>query len=143
MDSDRLMDLYRLQTEEVRFQVQIGWDRAKSSLTFHIALLGLIAAFGREAPKTVVVGILIFICISSAISAVMVITGHDYYRRARDQRRKIEARLGVEYGFVTTPGSTGERRNLWDTWPKITTGIVALHLLICASSFMGMIWRMR
>src|SRR4051812_7627468 len=136
-DRERLLELYRMHTEEVRFQIQLGWDRAKSSLAFHAALLAFIVGVPKISPLYAR-WMFVFLGISALFCAVMVHLGHVYYRAARDQRRRIEEQLGETFRFVATPGQRGEaRRGLDRFWPKITTILVMVHVLIAGLCLVG------
>jgi hypothetical protein len=135
-DDQRLFDLLRLHTEEVRFQVNLTWDRAKSSLAFHAAWIAILANLTGK--KDVVPPYLIFLMfafagISAFLGGEMVRIGHKNYRSARDRRKGIEQAMGTAYGIVTTPGDRGE--GPWRT--KIHVIIIAMHILMGLLALMG------
>jgi hypothetical protein len=136
-DDERLLDLYRLHTEEVRYQVLLSWDRAKSSMAFHTALLALIASLDRI-DRRLAVAMFLFTAVSALLGAGMIQVGHSYYRVARDQRKRVEAELKVPFGFVSTPGQRGDvRRGLERYWPKVTSILVLLHFMLAGLSLAG------
>lgn len=132
-DHRELLELYRLHSEEVRFQLQLNWDRAKSSLAFHAALLTIIASLNRI-ERGFVPWMFLFTAVSAILGTVMLRRSHEYYRAARDQRKRVEEKLETAFPFVTTPGMRGEShaKKL-----KVTTVLVALHWMIAVLSVVG------
>lgn len=128
-----LIDLLKLHSEEVRFQVQLNWDRAKSSLTFHVALMALIATLDKVLAKPFTVVMFVFAALSAILSARILHVSHGYYRAAREQRKAVEARLGTEFSFVTTPGMRrGER-----SFPNVIQVLIGMHALLALLSAAG------
>lgn len=128
-DERHLLDLLKLHSEEVRFQVQLNWDRAKSSLTFHVALLALTATLDKVRP--VAPWLFLFTAMSACLCAGMLHISHRYYRAARDRRREVEKLLGTQLGFVTTPGMAKDAQaGLARYWPKVNTILLVLHAMV-------------
>lgn len=132
----QLMALLRLHTEEVHFQVQLNWDRAKGSLAFNAALLVAGHALGNRL-------LLGFVVLGACLGAGMVVLGHGYYRNARDRRMDIERAFGRDFGaavgFVSTRGQRGEKRDTWmgRHWPKIHSILVLLHVMLALVAAIG------
>jgi hypothetical protein len=127
-------ELYRLHTEEVRFQVLLNWDRAKASLAFNAALL----VAGLALSSRLLLGSVV---LSACLGAGMVELGHGYYRQARDRRAELETALGVELGFVTTRGQRGERRDTWlgRHWPKVNSVLLLAHAALALLALAGVL----
>ena len=135
-EQQHLLELLRLHAEEVRFQVQLNWDRAKSSLAFHAALLALIAGLDRI-DRRFAAWMFAFVAVSALLGAGILQVSHGYYRRARNQRRKVEAELNTAFGFVTTPGMAEGRSGLEKYWPKVTSILVLMHVMLAGLSVAG------
>lgn len=134
-DEKALVDLYKLHCEEVRFQVNLTWDRAKSSLAFHAAWIAIVANMtGKVEVRHLTPGMFLFAAASAVLGAVMVQLGHQNYRSARDQRKRVEELLGVSLGIVTTPGSRGETRRQWF---RIYMILVLLHAMLAGLALGG------
>ena len=126
------MEQLRLHTEEVRAQVALNWDRAKTSVPLHVALLvGTGCLRDRLGPLSV--ALFLFTGVSAVLGAWMLGIGHGYYRAARDRRAQIEEELGLAIRFGTTKTQRGEPQpGLQRYWPKVNTITIALHILIAA-----------
>lgn len=135
MTEPTLNDLLKLHSEEVRFQVQLTWDRAKSSLAFHVAVLAGTAALRGVLPTSFTVLVLGFVAISALLGARMIHVGHGYYRAARDRRAEIEAKLGPGLGFVSTPGM----RNEPSSRLNVTNALILQHFLIALLAVGGLL----
>lgn len=134
-DDKRLMDLLRLHSEEVRFQVNLTWDRAKSSLAFHAAWIAIVANMAGKADlQRIVPGMFLFAAASALLGGVMVWMGHRNYRAARDRRKQVEDRLGTQFGFLSTPGARGDSG---PKWFRIYIVLVLLHGLLAGLALGG------
>jgi hypothetical protein len=135
-DESTLLELYRLHTDEVRFQVRLNWERAKASLAFNAGLL--VAGLGLGSRL-----LLGFVVLSASLGAVMVHIEHGYYRHARDRRAEVEAALGVEHGFVSTRGQRGEKRDTWQGrhWPKVNSVLVLAHAGLALLALAGILFQ--
>ncbi|MGQ0508265.1 MAG: hypothetical protein ACT4TC_23445 [Myxococcaceae bacterium] len=133
LDEKQAIELYRIHTEELRFQVQLNWDRAKSSLTFHVALVALTAGLANSAFKVYAPFLFGFIALSALISTRIMAIGHSYYRVARDHRRQIETLNALKFLPATTPGQRGEKRRLI----TIHNLLMGIHLLIALLALAG------
>ena len=131
-DDKRLMELLRLHSEEVRFQVTLTWDRAKSSLAFHAAWIAIVAnTAGRGEPyRHFAAHMFTFAFVSVMLGGFMVNMGHENYVAARERRREIERRMETQFAFVSTPGV---REKSGPKWVRIYIILVMLHF------FMGML----
>lgn len=134
-DEKTLMDLYRLHSEEVRFQVTLTWDRTKSSLAFHAAWVAILANMvGKDIPKPLLSLMFSFGGISALLGALMAYMGHQNYRAARKRRWQIEENLDAGFGIVSTPGARSEAG---PKWFRIYAALIALHVMLAALSFAG------
>lgn len=135
------LELLKLHSDEVHFQIRLNWDRARAMLTFQVALLALVAGL-RGLREGYYFGALIIVGFVGLAAAGIIQTGHTYYRSARDQRRKVEKHLGVELGFVTTPGMT--RFETFGKWfPSVKNLLIVLNVAIALVSFglaFGVFW---
>jgi hypothetical protein len=135
-DDKFLMDLLKLHTEEVRFQVTLTWDRAKSSLTFHAALLALTAGFKSLLGSSFAVAIFLFIGASAILCIGILRTSHHYYRAARNQRKRVEKQLGTAFPFVTTAVMADQEHDKFlGHWPKVMTVLYLLHVMLAILAF--------
>ncbi len=92
-----LGDLYKVAVDEYRFNVQLGWDRAKFLVGLHTALFGAVVALLRtEAGHPVPIATLSLIGCAAALVGVNIIDrSHRYYRRAVYKKTLLEDRLGL------------------------------------------------
>lgn len=134
-DEKTLLDLYRLHSEEVRFQVNLTWDRTKSSLAFHAAWIAIVANMaGKEVPRGLLTWMFVFGGVSALLGGLMALMGHGNYRAARKRRWQIENQLDAGWGFASTPG---QRRDETPAWFRIYVILIFLHALLAALSFWG------
>jgi len=125
-----LLELLRLHTDEVKAVIHLNWDRAKSSLTFHVALFTLVGVFRNGVlAKPLAAFLFLFIGISASLCARMLAISHGYYRAARDRRASIETMLNLPVRFGTTGTMRGEPQR-W--WFKVHNIVTLLHDLIAA-----------
>jgi hypothetical protein len=94
---------------EYRFQLQLNWDRAKHYLVFNTATLGAAVALYRDAktwvPEAAVSALLALAAFNSYAGQAAVASGHEYYRRIRANKTRLEKALGLEeYAIDSTPG---------------------------------------
>lgn len=129
-----LLELLKLHTDEVRFQVTLNWDRAKSSLTFHAGLLALVGTFSRTVGHAVTLALFAFAGLSALACARLLVISHGYYQAARDRRAEIEKRLGVDVMFGTTPTQRGESRRGFAR-VRIVDIVTALHCALAILAF--------
>lgn len=135
-DDQRLFDLLKLHTEEVRFQVNLTWDRAKSSLAFHaawIAILANLTAKRDVVSPYLIFSMFLFASLSAFMGGLMVKIGHENYRSARDRRKELEVALETKFGINTTPGDRGVGR--WRV--KIHVIITLMHDLLAMLALYG------
>ena len=97
VDRDLLTDLYKIAVDEYRFNVKLGWDRAKFYLGLHTALGAASVALFRIGERASWA-----IAILSVVGAVLawvgffsVGKGHAYYRRSVVKKTLIEHELGL------------------------------------------------
>lgn len=132
-DDKTLMDLYRLHSDEVRFQVTLTWDRTKSSLAFHAAWVAILANMANKMPRELLAMMFAFGGVSALCGGLMAYMGHQNYRAARKRRWQIEENLGTGYGFVSTPGARGESFGFF----RIYVVLILLHIMLAGLSFAG------
>jgi hypothetical protein len=123
------MDLLKMHSDEVRFVIQLNWDRARSSLTFHVTLLTLVGVLMRDQLDPVLATCLLFFTgLSAFVCARMLTVSHGYYRAARDARRHIEDLLHVPVKHGTTEGMRGVSRSpVGRWWNRVQNIIIFLH----------------
>lgn len=91
------MELYKIAVDEYRFNVRLGWDRAKFLVTLHSAWAGVVAAVhSAGAPHPIVLAALSSIGAAVAYVGVRIIRrSHEYYRRAIYKKTLLEEHLGL------------------------------------------------
>lgn len=134
--SSELIDFLKIHSDEVRFQVNLTWDRAKSSMTFHVTLLALTAGFKGQLGPAFATAIFAFIGISAILCIGILHASHEYYRAARDQRKRVEQELGTRFPFVTTAAMAGVPHGLFlKRWPRVMTLLYLLHGMLAVLAF--------
>lgn len=108
---EELRALYSISVDEYRFQVNLNWQRSQYYMAFNAAIVaagaGLLQATKGE--TLIVVAVVFLVGFSSCVLAVLAGEAqHDYYRAARDGKRRLEDRLALgELAIRTTGGMTG------------------------------------
>ena len=114
-EAEPSLDLYRIALDEYRFQVNLNWQRTQHWFTLNAAIAGAaVALLGLADDRgTYLLVTLVFLAgvFAAAVAIVATRTQHDYYRRTRDKKQRLEEdlRLGT-YALTTTPGMRGEAR---------------------------------
>jgi hypothetical protein len=131
-------ELYQRAADEVRWQVQLGEQRATRLTTF-VALV-LAAGVGlRDTKWSALVFVLGSACAAFASRAVL--TDHRYYRSVRDQMVTLADRVDQEVGYPVTPRATsgqGSRQSRgW--WQKVQTAQQALFVTMGVVGIVGAI----
>jgi hypothetical protein len=107
LDEDRLWDQYGRLLDEYRFQVDLNWKRSQYFFVLNVALL--VAAVSLLSAESARRGMVAAVFGAGVLLAVISILAnylqHAYYRAAREAKRRIENRLGLdEFAIATTPG---------------------------------------
>jgi hypothetical protein len=91
---DKLLDLYKIALDEYRFVVRLGWDRTTYFLVLNTAVLtvatGLLKLQNPPAVYLFIALLFLLGCGTSAIGAMSITQGHEYYRRAVVTKTLIE-----------------------------------------------------
>jgi hypothetical protein len=99
IERDLLGKGYGFAIDEYRFEVRLGWDRARDYLIINLGLLTVAANLLRiengRAGNLLVILIFVIGAVTSLLGAKAVVTGHRYYRRAVFKKTLFEYRLGL------------------------------------------------
>jgi hypothetical protein len=94
---DKLLDLYKIALDEYRFVVRLAWERTTYFLVLNSAILtvatGLLKLQNPPAVYFFIALLFLLGCGTSAIGAMSITRGHEYYRRAVVTKTLIEKRL--------------------------------------------------
>jgi hypothetical protein len=96
---DELLDLYKIHTEEVRFQTKFNWDRTQYLLVLKVGVIGVAAGVWKgDAPlPTLFLIAALFLAgiFMSLMSVAAIRQGHKYYRQTVLQKTRVEFLLGL------------------------------------------------
>ncbi len=99
LPSERLFDLYKVALEEYRFEVQLGWDRAKYFLVLNSAILSVATGLFKMGNSRLVFLFVALIFLLGFSTCVLgrqaILKNHEYYRRTIVQKTLIEHTLGL------------------------------------------------
>ncbi len=92
-------ELYKFALDEYRFNVSLGWDRAKYYVLFNSAIVsvgtGLLTIQQPEGIRLLVALLFVSGCVTCWIGASAVKTAHSYYRASIYKKTLIEQELGL------------------------------------------------
>lgn len=98
-DKDTLLDLYKLHSEEIRFQLKLNWDRTQYFLVLNVGILGVAATLWKagtsDAGAAIVAALFLVGAFTASMARNAVKQGHRYYRRETVQRARVEYLLGL------------------------------------------------
>jgi hypothetical protein len=144
-DGNDRFELYKIATDEYRFQVTLNWSRTQYYLGLNVAIIGAgtgILKLGGGHPATpLVIGVFIVGAATSALSAVVNVRQHTYYKATRGRMKRIEASLGLPEGFAiaTTSGMRQEKRTGFNrlTVTRLTS---IIFIILGAIDIVGIIY---
>lgn len=91
---DELLELYKIHTEEIRFEVKLNWDRTQYLLVLNIGILGAAATIWKSdaelAHYALLCGLFLVGLYTSIAAQAAIRKGHGYYHNARRQKTLIE-----------------------------------------------------
>lgn len=138
-DREELLELYKIAVEEYRFQVTLNWNRTQYYFVLNVGIIGIatgILKLSDNEGDWLIGGMYLagLLCCIFSMLASQVQTG--YYRTARDHKRKLEDRLGLDdLSLSTTPGMGSTLRRLG----KVTTFNVVLLSALALVNVMGVV----
>lgn len=96
-DRDLLRELYRIAVDEYRFNVKLGWDRAKFYVGLHTALGAASVALLRidDGSTWPLVALSVIGAVAAWLGFSSLKTSHQYYRRSVFKKTVIEHSLGL------------------------------------------------
>jgi hypothetical protein len=110
LQSDCLMDLYKIAVDEYRFEVKLNWDRTAFYLTLDSGLLAVAAGLlklqagdSHQLLNLSVAFVFLAGAMLSIIGVLAVRRGHDYYRRTVIKKTIIEDALGLTRPITEYP----------------------------------------
>jgi hypothetical protein len=115
-DRQEIVDLYKIATDEYRFQVTLNWNRTQYYLGLNVAIIGAgtgILKVGGVHPATVLIACVFAVGLVIALFSLIVTQRqHGYYQAARDRLKAMEEKLELPEAFTlrTTAGMRGEPR---------------------------------
>jgi hypothetical protein len=141
--------LYVQALEEYRFQVTLGWDRAKHYFTYNSVILAGASSLAATAPAGITPAAK-FLIASAAFLVAFVNSwaglfsaevNHDYYRNTRDRLALIERLLGLDrpvdgersLAVQTTSGMQSRPRRI-----KNTTMVMIVNWALISASGLGL-----
>ncbi len=97
LDRAELLELYKLAVDEYRFNVRLGWERAKFFVGLHVALAGAAVALMRlEGQHPVPLAVLSLAGMAAAwVGLCAICRGHRYYRWTVYKKTLLEDQLGL------------------------------------------------
>lgn len=92
-----LSDIYKIAVAEYRFNVKLGWDRAKFLLGLHTTLFGAVVVLLRSEGTHAVplIALSLIGCGAAWVGVNIIDRGHHYYRRAVYKKTLLEDQLGL------------------------------------------------
>jgi hypothetical protein len=109
-DPKILLEIYKLQVEEYRFQVRLNWDRTKYFLALNAGLLSVgisLVKVTEDSKIRVLVALLFLVGIVTSVLGIRAIRkGREYFRRTRNRMILVAQLLGLN-DDLTAEGHPG------------------------------------